>query len=140
MNALIIIDYRHIAKALHRFLRFVYNIQSDIIDFPPLIKNGTSSFKDYDFVISDLFDKNSIGYGIHFAQIFEKRNIPRVYFFTNKYFKNGFGISDLPANCFYLPQQLSEFLSSIPQPKANLKSYELLSKILNYRPLTSSHH
>lgn len=140
MNALIIIDYFPIAKALQRFLHFVYNIQSDITDFFPLIKNGTSSFKDYKFVISDLYDKDSIGYGIHFAQTFEKRNIPIVYFFSNNYFKNGFGINDLPANCFYLPQQLSEFLSIIPQHKANLISYELLSKILNYKPLTSSHH
>lgn len=140
VKSLIIHDYYPTAKAIQRYLYFIYNIHSDITDFSPLIKNGTSSYTNYDLIITDVYDKNDINYGAQFGRSFEEREISIIYFFTNNWFKDDYNINHLPINSFYLPLQLESFLESLDNPIKDVKSGGLLEEILNTRPTTSSHH
>lgn len=140
MNSLIIHDYCPTAKAIQRYLHFICNIHSDITDFTPLIKNGTSSFTNYNLIIIDVYDKNNINYGVQFGNSFEIREINTIYLLTINWLKNDYSINDLPVNCFYLPLQLDKFLKSINKQSERIKSGKILEQMLNTRPLTSSHH
>ena len=140
MQALIIIKEKQTATALKRYFRYLHHIDTDIIDFSPLKEYGTSPFMKYDLIISEIYDENGTNFGLQFGSIFEADHKKLVYFFSLNTFYKAYDVRCLPANCFYLPLQLNEFLKFFGLSQTESPSSEKIMTMLKSRTITSSHH
>jgi hypothetical protein len=140
MQALIIVNHHPAGRSIQRYLKYLFQYPSEIIDFTPLKEKGIFSFPDYDLVITDIYDETGINYGLQFGSLFEKKQKRIVYFFSAYSIRDGYNFNNLPGNCFYIPSRLPEFLRSFSAITSASDSSEKLMTILDTNPLTSSHH
>jgi hypothetical protein len=140
MKVSIIVNHHDLGKAISRYLSFVYQIPSDYFLLTSLVQKGSNSFLNYEMIILETHDTNAVDYGVQFGKVFESQSIKITFFFTQNYFLSGYTIKDLPANCFYIPMQLKEFLNHSSKNEFAEKAATKLEQILFSNPLTSSHH
>jgi len=140
MNVLIIVNNINTGKAISRYLLFVSQISSDFITLKTLVQQGSKPFRNYKTIILETHDNIDVDYGIQFGRVFESYGAKITFFFLQNYFRFGYTIKDLPANCFYIPLQLKDFLHHINKSEFVEKAATELEQILFTNPLTSSHH
>ncbi len=140
MKVLIIINHLTTGKAISRYLSFVYQIPSDYIILQTLVHRGTKPFLNYNTIVTETHDTNAVDYGVQFGKIFESHGVKITFFFTQNYFLPGYTIKDLPANSFYIPLQLKDFINHLKKNQFAEEASTKLEQILFSNPLTSSHH
>lgn len=140
MNVLIIVNNLVMGKAISRYLSFVSQIPSEYIILQTLVQQGSKSFLNFNTIITETHNANDVDYGIQFGRVFESHGVKITFFFTQNYFLSGYKTKDLPANCFYLPLQLKDFLNHLSKSGFIEKAATKLEQVLLSNPLTSSHH
>lgn len=140
MKVIIIVNHLAVGKSISRYLSFVSQISSDYINLQTFVQQGSKSFLNYKAIISETHDTSDVDYGIQFGRVFESHGVKITFFFTHNYFLSGYTTKDLPANCFYIPLQLKDFLNHLSKSGFIEKAATKLEQVLLSNPLTSSHH
>lgn len=140
MRILIIVNQLSVGKAISRYISFISPNPSDYLNLQTLVQQGSKSFLNYKTIITETHDTNEVDYGVQFGKVFESRGVKITFFFTQNYFFSGYTIKDLPANSFYIPLQLKDFLNHLSKSEFAEKATTKLEQVLFSNPLTSSHH
>lgn len=141
MKAYILVQQLRVGQATQRFLKFNFNISSDVASFEEIKKNFPD-IKKYCLAIANIYQyENHIirSTGLQYVDFFDKKNVPVILFYYDDYLKPEFSVKELPENCFYLPLQIKEFFQYIKNPKKSVKSIKKPKKMFFSSGLTSKH-
>ena len=144
MKAYILVQQINIGQAIQRFLKFNFNISSNITSFKG-IKENFPDIKEYGLAITNIYEiENNIirSIGLQYADLFEKKKVPVIVFYYDNYLKPEYADKDLPENCFYLPFQIKEFfryINIINKTNKSAKSTKKLITMFKSSGLSSKH-
>ena len=82
MRVLIIVNQNFTGLAIQRYIKYLFEFKSSIINFSGLIDNGTAPYLNYDIIVSDIYNESMINYGLQYGPLFEANNKKVIYFFT----------------------------------------------------------
>jgi hypothetical protein len=142
MKLLLIINSEQIANSLKRYCEYIYTFKSFHILTEDYMDLASKDFYDYDIFVIDIYgskNNSQCALGLHIGRILDNQQKNVVYFYTHNGLKNSNVIKHLLTNCFYLPEQLDDFLytlNSLPQKLPAEKLIELFQS----SSITSGHH
>lgn len=131
-----------LSQAIIRFLRFSKQDSYTPADFNLFKKNCCNKMESFSEMIMDVyenFDGKAVSTGLQYGMLFEKNEKRITYFYTVHGSKKNLTIQDLTPNCFYLPTQLSEFLSYIRNMKPVPGSSSFLQNCFLSGSITNDH-
>ena len=103
---------------------------------------ASRDFYDYDTYVIDIYgsgNNSQCALGLHIGKILDNQQKNIIYFYTHNGLKNTNNTKKLLTNCFYLPEQLNEFLSGLINRPQKLPTEKLL-ELFQSSSITSGHH
>lgn len=142
MKVLLIINSVQFANSLKRYYEYIYNFKSFHILIEDYLDLASKGFYDYDIFVIDIYgsgNNSQCALGLHIGKILDNQKKNVVYFYTHNGLKNSNIIKHLLTNCFYLPEQLDDFLRALNSLPQKLPSEQLI-ELFQSSSITSGHH